>query len=69
MAKKNLRAEMDEDDFHKFKSVMSRLKAKTNDEAIMTLIDEFESHPTVDEAIEVLEEEGYEVAKQHVEEY
>lgn len=63
MAKKNLRAEMDESDFHRFKTVKSRLQADTNDEAIIALIEEYESSPSVSEAIEVLEQEGYEVSK------
>lgn len=68
MTQKNLRATMDEDDFHRFKGVMSRLKADTNDEAIVALMDEFQSAPEVPECIKVLEDNGYEVVDPEAEE-
>lgn len=69
MAQKNLRAEMNKEDFFEFKTLMSELKAETNDEAILELMEHYKSPPEIEEAIEVLEEAGYEVTKQTAEEY
>lgn len=63
MGQKHLRATMSKSDFTKFKQMMYELGADTNDEAIMQLVDEYNGSPSVEEAIEVLEDEGYEVSE------
>lgn len=59
----NLRATMDSSDFNRFKSVKSELGADTNDEAIMALVEEYQSSPDTEEAIKFLEDQGFEVVR------
>lgn len=40
---KNLRADMSESEFHRFKALKAEMEAKTNDEAIVELMDSYES--------------------------
>jgi len=42
--KKNLRADMAEESFHRFKSIKGKLGASTNDEAIELLMDKYEEY-------------------------
>lgn len=41
---KNLRADMDEEQFHRFKALKAELAATTNDDAIVGLMDAYEEY-------------------------
>lgn len=62
---KHLRAEMKDGQFHRFKKIMNAMELHTNDETIVCLMDEYETPPTVEEAKDVLEQEGYEVVEKN----
>lgn len=56
MAKKDLRATMDEADFHRFKKVKSELEADRNDEAIVELLDIYKQLKNEEELRETINE-------------
>lgn len=56
MTKKDLRATMDEADFHRFKKVKSDLEADRNDEAIVELLDLYQRVKNTEEIQEKINE-------------
>lgn len=56
MARKDLRATMDEADFHRFKKVKSELEVDRNDEAIVELLDLYKRVKNTEELEEIINE-------------
>lgn len=64
MTTKEMRASMDEEEFHRFKRMKGQFGKTTNDGALVALMDSHESDPSVDECIKVLEDNGYQVVEE-----
>lgn len=60
---KSLRAEMVEDQFHRFKRIKANMEVDTNDSAIVQLMDSYETPPSIEEAKRTLEENGFVIEK------